>query len=180
MTGQVVGSGTERTLQYDADLDPGDELVLTETGAFGTRLLGAAPRGGSSFAIPTAGLAEQRTVTAIIERNGIPYREISLGSYQAPSAVGLSVPTDLSVVSTGSEAEATWQPVPGARGYEVVADLGDGRRVRVLTDGPSAVLPGITSFTPGTVRVRALGEVGLDSTARSTDLTPLTRVRVRW
>lgn len=181
VTGTVVGTGRERTLQYAADLDAGDELVLVEEGSLGTRLLGSVPaRDSASFTIPTAGSAEPRTITAIIERNGIPYREITLASYQAPSAVGLSLPAGLEVVAQGSEAEATWEPVPGARGYEVVADLGDGRVVRVLTDGPSAVLPGVTAFTPGTVRVRALGEVGLDSGARSTTLTPLTRVRVRW
>lgn len=180
VTGQVVGTGAQRTLQYAADLDPGDRLVLAEDGALGTRLLGTVPADGSSFAIPAAGPAGQRTVTAIIERNGIPYREITLGSYQAPSAVGLTVPAGLEVVTGDQGATATWQPVPGAQRYEVVADLGDGRRLRRVVTGTSAVVPGVTRFTPGTVRVRALGEVGLDSDVRSTALSPLTKVRVRW
>ncbi|MBB6629274.1 hypothetical protein H5V45_18245 [Nocardioides sp. KIGAM211] len=180
VTGTVTGSGSQRTLQYDAQLDPGDDLVLQEQGPFGTRLLGSAAAAGHTFAIPTAGVAEQRTVTAIIERNGIPYRTIAVDSYQAPPASKLAVPANLQVVVQGGSSKASWEPVPGAKTYEVRGVLSDGRTVRTQVSGTQVTLPGVTSFTGGNLTVRALGTVGLDSAVRTAKLTPVPRVKVSW
>lgn len=181
VTGDVVGSGDQRTLDLETDLDPGDRLVLSESGPTGSRLLGNVAAGATSFAIPTAGRAEERTVTAIVERNGIPYTTITLDTYQAPAAPKLAVPAGLVVKpGAGGSSTVSWQPVLGASAYEVTGTLGDGRVVRTRVTGTDAVLSGVTAFTPGSVKVRALGEVGLESSFTSKDLVVPKVVTLSW
>ena len=120
----VVGSGQRRTLRYDAQLGEDDELVLVEDGTFGTRVLGTRDADGTgNLAIRAGGVAEKRTVRAIVLRNGVPFREIDLDTYRAPAPLALAMPSGVTVTPQGSSATASWQPVPGATAYDVVARL---------------------------------------------------------
>lgn len=172
VTGDVTGSGATRVLSYDVDADADDQVVLVEEGAFGSRQLGVLDRGASTFTLPRSGVAERRTVTAVVERNGVPYRTIELDAYDAPAAARLQAPRDLTIRTKGSSTTAGWAAVAGARAYEVRATLGDGRSLRIVVPGTSAVLPGVTAFTSGTVRVVALGSVGRDSSSVTAALRP--------
>ncbi|MEP9361447.1 hypothetical protein ABLE68_00685 [Nocardioides sp. CN2-186] len=179
VTGQVSGSGDTRVLTYDVDADRDDEVVLMEKGAFGARQLGVLDHGASTFHLPLSGIAEKRTVTAVVERNGVPYKTITLDTYQAPAAPKLVAPNALTLRPKGGDTAATWRAVPGAHGYVVRATLTDGRTLRQVVDGTSTVLRGVTTFTAGTVSVSAVGSVGRDSAFTRRTLVPVTRVERR-
>lgn len=176
VTGTVSGTGATRILSYDVAADRDDHVVLMEQGAIGSRQLGVLDHGASTFQLPVSGVAEKRTVTAVVERNGVPYKTIALDTYQAPAAPDLTPPRDLTLRTDGSDTTASWSAVAGARGYVVRAVLGDGRALRRVVSGTSAVLRGVTTFTAGTVTVTAVGSVGRDSAPTSRRLRPVTKV----
>ncbi len=125
----VRGSGRTRTIDYDVKPIAGQSVAFVEQGSDTHRTVGhARSRRGSITFVPQDGAGRAREVIAIVTQHGLVRDRIAVARFTAPPLRRAARPSGLRVRRGASDSViATWDRVPGAGHYEVLARLDDGR-----------------------------------------------------
>lgn len=110
-------------------LVPGMHVRFVERGHDSTHVLGTVggARGVIKFT-PQEGLSRPRTIGAyLLNREGMPRRELMVTHYMAPAALRAGRPRGVRIVRHGTSALVSWGAAPGAREYRIKVRGGDGR-----------------------------------------------------
>jgi hypothetical protein len=161
VAGSVGGKGRKRLLSYRTTTGDGLATTFYEKGAMGMHELGTAKgtRGTIKFA-PGDGKAGKRTIVAVVERDGVPRLQKTIGSYSAPGPQKPARVKSLKVTRRGHKLTATWRKAAGATMYGVRFDLPDGRRLLRITSGTKAALTDAPKRGRVTVTVTARNKGG--------------------
>jgi hypothetical protein len=82
---QVSARGPRRTLRWQIDGQPGEQVQFTELGAHTSRVLLTTSRRSGAFAWgPVAGTDRARTILATMIENGLPRTELTVARFTAP------------------------------------------------------------------------------------------------
>jgi hypothetical protein len=157
ITAQVTGRGRRRTLRYRVTAQPGQRVTFVERGTRTTKLLGVARQGRGTIAFaPGDGKRERRRIVAMVERNGLLVRSVTVARYAAPGPFRAAKPRGLRVHRRGSTVLVSWGPVTGALRYGVTLRTSIGsRRFRVISRR-SARFTNIDPALRGSLSVAAL------------------------
>jgi hypothetical protein len=122
--------GSRFALSYKiANFVPGTHVRFVERGRDSTHLLGVV--GGAQGTLnftPQEGLSRSRTIVAyLLDHEGAPRRELTVGHYSAPGAVHGGRVRKVRFVRRGSTGTITWSAAAGAREYRIKVRGGDGR-----------------------------------------------------
>jgi hypothetical protein len=170
-TATVRTAGSKRTLAYRiADLAAGQQVTFTETGSFGTRILGTVTRPAGSIPLPAGTLAGgPRTIKAEVARDGLVTDRLDVARYIAPRPPVPKAVSGLKVIRSGTNLTVTWRRaslgaarqlirLKGAKGTSLVTLVGPTARLarftRVRSDERVTVeVAGVTkTMARGTVR----------------------------
>lgn len=152
--GQVIGTGSDRALQYAVETDPNLAVTFWERGQSYEQQLGTAsgstcmqnapiqgPRPANAFMAhpkitcgvipfsPAPGPGGTRQIVAVVTENGEPVNEFNVTTYKTTGAVLPASPTNLQITRNGSDVTITWSPSAGAYDYDVDVNLSDGSKV---------------------------------------------------
>ncbi|MGH2880092.1 MAG: hypothetical protein ACRDK4_10865 [Solirubrobacteraceae bacterium] len=142
--------GSRFTLSYKiANFVPGTHVRFLERGRDSTHLLGVVGSAHGTLAFtPQEGLSRPRTIVAyLLDKEGAPRRELTVGHYSAPGAVHGGRVRKVRFVRHGSMGVITWSAAPGARQYRIKVRGGDGR-VQTLLRKPSSRSVTVTGLIP--------------------------------
>lgn len=157
---RVTGRGHARRLVYEIRPITGQRVRFVERSAGAAADLGAArgTEGALRFS-PAAGPRGKRQIVAVVEQNGVPRREMVLGSYLAPAARRPGRPRFVRVRRVGGSARVTWGSAPRAARYVVRIRLREGTSKLFVLGGDkrSLRIPGVPAATSGSVTVAGLG-----------------------
>ena len=158
----VTGRGVHRQLSWRLRAIRGQRVTFVEQGRHLSRAIvtSAAPRGQRSF-VPAPGPGGKRTIVAQVEQNGLPRRDLVVGSYRATAPARPSRVARFRLVRAGRTLVVRWDRSRNASGYELRLAMGDGRRV--LADLPARArsyrLTDLDPATSATATIQALSEV---------------------
>ena len=107
---------------------------------------------------PAAGVAEKRTIVALVEGRG----EYEVAHYTAPAAARPAKSRGLRVMHRGSPRA---DRVEGQGLHEATIRLADGRRIVRHTRKRSLTIAGVKRATTGTVSVKAVLDSGVSGAA---------------
>jgi hypothetical protein len=148
---KVTGKGQHRTLVYDAD----QPVTFIERGPSAGNRIATVERGHGELAFaPAAGVAEQRTIVAVVDGRG----EYEVARYAAPAAARPGRVRGLKVTHRGGRVRVSWKD---AGLHEATIRLSDGRRIVRQTRRRSLMVAGVAKATRGSVSVRALFSSGV-------------------
>jgi hypothetical protein len=144
--------------------------VFQEKGRFGTHLLGTVSnaRGTLRFK-PAAGPGGKRTVTAVIQHNGLVDKQVKIGSYTAPNPPKPGAVGALRSVHKVHKLTITWKAARGATSYVVKIQGSKGTRLArmVGTKARSLKLGAMRRDERFTVTVRGLSKTNRAGPVRS-------------
>lgn len=176
VTGRVTRTakrGQGRTLAWKvAGRAAGQTVTLYEQGAGVLRKLGVASgTAGRVRWTPKTLRGGKRTVVAVVERDGLAVRQVTLGSFVVPPPPRPGVARKLKATHRSGALVLTWVPGSGAASQEVKVALGNGiGKVFALKRSARTLrIPNVASTVTGTVRVtavRADGARGKTATAK--------------
>lgn len=130
VSARVGGRGQDRVLTYRVKPVAGQKVTFVERGGSAGGELGAATGAAGALRFtPAEGAAEQRTIVALIEQDGLLREERVVARYRASRAARPARAQRLQVAKRGGVVRASWRTVAGARSYTVAAKLGNGRTV---------------------------------------------------
>lgn len=140
---------------------PGSKVRFVERGRDSTHVLGTVAKASGTLSFsPQEGLSRARTVYAyLLDTEGAPTRELTVGRYTAPAAFRPSRPRHVRFVRHGSSALVSWGAVAGARVYRIKIVGSDGR-LETLSRKPgslSVTVPNVLPFESFTATVTAVG-----------------------
>ncbi|MEA2425184.1 MAG: hypothetical protein QOH13_1594 [Thermoleophilaceae bacterium] len=148
----------------------GQTVVFQEKGRFGTHLLGTVSnaRGTLRFK-PAAGPGGKRTVTAVIQHNGLVDKQVKIGSYTAPNPPKPGAVGALRSVHKVHKLTITWKAARGATSYVVKIQGSKGTRLArmVGTKARSLKLGAMRRDERFTVTVRGLSKTNRAGPVRS-------------
>ena len=159
ITAAVERRGRRRILVYDASLARGDKLSFVEEGRSVSGRLGpvSVQEGSGQIRIPpTPGVGGKRKVIAYIDRNGVPYKQLRVATYKAPEPRRLRAPAELEVFARRTAIRVLWRRVRGARSYEIIVRLADGRVLRERTKKPRLKISDLPAGLRARLRVVAV------------------------
>jgi len=178
VTGQVIKTakrGLGRTLAWKiADRAPGQTVTLYEQGSGVLRKLAVAKgTAGKVRWTPKTLRGGKRTVTAVVERDGLSVREITLGSFTVPPPPKPGVARKLRAVHRSGALVLTWVPGANAASQEVRVTLGNGiGKIYTLKRAAKTLrVPGVAAAVTGTVKVTAVRADGARGKTASTKVT---------
>ena len=142
--------GSRFALSYKiANFVPGTHVRFVERGKDSTHVLGVV--GGAHGTLtftPQEGLSRSRTIVAyLLDSEGAPRRELTVGHYSAPGALRGGRVRKVKFVRHGSTGVITWSATAGARQYRIKVRGGDGR-VQTFIRKPSARSVTVTGLIP--------------------------------
>jgi hypothetical protein len=163
---RVSGRGRRRTVSYRVREIEGQKVTLYEQGRDTLAKIGEA-RGaeGRLRFKPNDASAGRRQIVAQIESFGTPRDTLVAGSYMAPGPVKPSKVRRLKATRRGSRVCASWRRGSGARQYEAVFRLSDGRKQMVATRRSRACVRRVIGRVRGRVEVRGVSARGTQSSA---------------
>jgi len=140
---------------------PGSKVRFVERGRDSTHVLGTVAKANGTLSFsPQEGLSRARTVYAyMLDTEGAPTRELTVGSYTAPAAFRPSRPRHVRFVRHDATALISWGAVAGARVYRIKIVGSDGR-LETLSRKPgslSVTVPNVLPFESFTATVTAVG-----------------------
>lgn len=140
---------------------PGSKVRFVERGRDSTHVLGTVAKASGTLSFsPQEGLSRARTVYAyMLDTEGAPTRELTVGHYTAPAAFRPSRPRHVRFVRHDTTALISWGAVPGARVYRIKVVGSDGR-LETLSRKPgslSVTVPNVLPFESFTATVTAVG-----------------------
>jgi hypothetical protein len=165
----VTGTGRHRRLLYSINSQPGETVSFIERGRGVDRLIGNTTQSTGTLEFKVApGPGGIRQIVAIGTENGQPLvlqpgtatpGQLIVASYRAPGPTILGHVRQLRANRTGNHLLVSFDRVPGAKKYVVLAALRDGLRTDVVTSSHSLRLsvPTVGSLG-GSVTARALGD----------------------
>jgi hypothetical protein len=142
--------GSRFALSYKiANFVPGTHVRFVERGRDSTHVLGVVGGAHGTLAFtPQEGLSRPRTIVAyLLDREGAPRRELTVGHYSAPGALRGGRVRRVKFVRHGSTGTITWSATAGARQYRIKVRGGDGR-VQTFIRKPSARSVTVTGLIP--------------------------------
>jgi len=156
---RVLAQGAGRALLYRVTPEPGQRVSFVERGPSTWRVLGAATRmqGRLAFA-PAPGPAGTRQIVALVEREGLTSRQLTVASFRAEAPPRPGRPGRVQVTRRGSRLTIRWSTSGNASRYDVDVSLADGRRMLFIRPLRSHTLTisGIGPTVSGTIRVTGL------------------------
>jgi len=140
---------------------PGTKVRFVERGRDSTHVLGTASRSAGTlrFTPQDAISRSRRIVVYVLNAEGMPVRELTVGRYTAPAAGRAGRVGRVRIVRRGLTALVSWGAAPGARGYAITVRGSDGR-LETLTAAArhrSVVLTNVLPFESFTVTVKGRG-----------------------
>ena len=173
------GSGRSRSIAYRiADLGSGQRVTFTESGRFGTRVIGsvAKSRGTLKFR-PADATGGRREVVALVEHDGFVTDRRRVGFYTAPGPARPRAVSGLKARRKGTSVTVSWKRVAGASRYVVKlrGRRGTGTARFVPGRARSVRIPAVRKDDRITVEVRAVSSKARQGTQRRVRLKPLRR-----
>ncbi len=130
---KVGGRGHRRTLRYRIRPIAGQTVrFLERSGRAGAEIATAKRNKGTLRFSPADGPAGRREIVAEVEQNGVPRRELLVGSYRAPRPLRAAKPRHVRVHRRRAGLVVTWRPARRALRYLVRVRLNDGRRLQFV------------------------------------------------
>ena len=151
----VHGHGTRRTLVYNVLRRPGQSVQFVEVAGSLRKPIGTVTGGRGSLAFSPAPGSDIRHIEAQFTLEGIRAETRTVASFTPPSA-HLARPAHLRVKRRAGTLTVSWQAVPGATGYELVATSPSASQRMVRTRGARATLRGMALASAGSISVRAV------------------------
>ncbi|MPZ68064.1 MAG: hypothetical protein GEU71_00855 [Actinobacteria bacterium] len=134
-TGSVGGKGRTRTLHYKIANVDGTQVTFIEKGGdpestepdqHVEEVIGTAgPGEGEIHFTPAESAVGERTIEAVVERDGYPIGNEVIAEYVAPPLKPLPAPK-VNAKRRGKSLRISWAKVPGADGYRIGVKRGDG------------------------------------------------------
>lgn len=153
----VTGKGHNRTLSWTVKKIPGQVVRLSEEGPGAFRNFGVLKPGkGSMKFSPANGKAGKRTLTAVVEQDGVFRQSIVAGSYTAPGPQKPGRPKRVRLKRKGTKLVITWRKAPRAVEYAVRAVLKDGRRLVIPTKKTKLTIANVPGIDSGKIAVYGL------------------------
>lgn len=84
-------AGHQATLTYKTNTATGQTVRFTETGPYASQLLATTTGNGTVTFLPSDGPAGNRTITAIVEQDGLPRRTVNVKTFTAPAGYRLTI-----------------------------------------------------------------------------------------
>ena len=171
ITARVSGSGARRTLTYGVGATPrGQQITFFERGGASLRRIGTTTKAAGTLTFTPADGAGARTITALVEAQGLRVAEPTVARYRV-TAARPGRPGALRAVRRGKVVNVSWGAATGAARYGVVVSPASGaqRIVRLAASRRSLRLTGAAAARGGTLRVVALdrqGRAGRAATGR--------------
>lgn len=139
VTARVGGHGRARSIAYRIGrLGHGQRVSFQESGAFGTHLLGSTGKAAGTLRfVPADVRGGTRTVTALVEHDGVVTDRVRVGSYVAPGPVAPAAVRGLRTRRAGTTLTVTWRPVTGAARYAITLTGARGTRLGRLVTAPA-------------------------------------------
>jgi hypothetical protein len=156
---KVTGRGRSRVLSWTLRRIPGQRVTFAEVGKdVKDGITTTTTKRGSVRFRPADGPAGKRSIVALIEQDGQPRTNLTVGSYRAPGPPKPGKPRNVKIVRKGSRLTVSWRPNPSGFRHAVYFQLGDKRRiVQVLSaKRRSYTLKGVSSKTSAKVKVTGL------------------------
>jgi hypothetical protein len=163
---RITGNGRHRVLRWRADgLTEHDRITFSEKprGSVSQPIGTTDEASGSMRFKPTVGFSRRHALSAIVSRNGTPFDEIKLSSFQVRPPIPPARPHNLRISQRTNGIVVRWGPATRARGYVAVLKGADGSFEIPKMTGPNKrrvrfEAPPIT--TNMRVQVYALGRIG--------------------
>jgi len=160
VSGKLGGKGRKRTIRYSVkDGGHGQRVVFSETGKFGSHLLGAAKGASGTLRFrPADAKGGKRSVVALVQRGGITTDTIRIGTYTAPGPQKPGRVRGLKARRAGRSVVVSFRAAQGAARHAVTIKGAKGTRLgKLLGKGKRTVrFPAIHEDEKVTVAVRGL------------------------
>jgi len=153
--GSVHSHGARRTLLYNVLRRPGQSVQFVEVAGSLRKPIGTVTGGRGSLVFSPAPGSDARHIEAQFTLDGIRAETRTVASFTPPSA-HLARPAQLRVRRRASSLIVSWQAVPEATGYELVATSPSAGQRMVRTRGARTTLRGVALTSAGSVSVRAV------------------------
>ncbi len=155
----VTGRGRARTLHWRLRPIAGQRVQFVEEGKGVDNVIAtsSAATGQKGFR-PAEGPAGKRKIVAMVEQNGLPRTNLTVGSYHAPGPLRPARPQHLRVKRHGSRLTVVWsEPKQGFRHVAYLRRSDDVRQLQVLAAGRhSATFPAMKRGYGATIAVTGL------------------------
>jgi len=157
---RVSASLRHGVLRYRIAPVAGQRVSFEEHGRGVSRTIAKATRSGKRRFRPADGAGGRRTITALIEQDGLPRRRVTVARFTAPPRARPGRPRGVKLggrarIAAARGATITWRPAARAVRYGVTVVLEDGRRLFFLRDANDRVVR-IPDGRPIEVRVVGL------------------------
>ncbi len=174
--------GSRWSLRYAiAHYVPGTKVRFVERGRDSTHVLGTASRAtGTLRFTPQDAISRARKIVAyVLNAEGMPVRELTVGRYSAPAAARAGRVGRVRIVRRGLTARVSWGAAPGARGYTITVRGSDGRleTLSATARHRSLVLANVLPFESFTVTVKGRGGPNLLAGPSATGMLAAVKVR---
>ena len=155
----VTGKGRARTLHWRLRPIAGQRVRFVEEGKGVDNVIAtsSAATGEKGFK-PTEGPAGKRKIVAMVEQNGLPRTNLTVGAYHAPGPLQPARPQHLRVKRHGSHLTVSWSgPKQNFRHVAYLRRSDDVRQLQVITAGRrSATFPAVQRGYGATITVTGL------------------------
>ena len=177
-TGSVTGSGSQRTLRYDArKRGGGQQVTFYEDGLNVSHALGSSSGGSGTLRFtPAPGPRGVRRIVARATVDGSPIKDQTIARFSYAGTPKMTRPAHVRAVRKGRILTVRWDAAAGAAHYGVVVTRGGGSQQRYVVSARRRVLR-IRQFSlteGGKVSVSAQSPLGdWGPAGRSTSFKPL-------
>jgi hypothetical protein len=155
----VTGKGRARMLRWRLRPIAGQRVQFVEEGKGVNNVIAtsSAATGQASFR-PTEGPAGKRKIVAMVEQNGLPRANLTVGAYRAPGRLHPARPRRLRIDRHGSRLVVSWDaPKQGFRHVAYLRRSDDVRQLQVIAAGRrSATFPAVKRGYGATITVTGL------------------------
>jgi hypothetical protein len=159
VSAKVSGSGRSRVLSWKLRPIKGQRVTFAEEGKdVRNAITSTTSKRGSVRFRPADGPAGKRAIVAMVEQDGQPRVNLTVGSYRAPGPPKPGKPRGLKLTRKGTRLTVSWRPNPSGFRHAVYLVLGDGRKLVNVVDAKrrSFTLKGVSSKVGAKVRVLGL------------------------